>query len=144
MQKSPVCIRANLNRSGRRNHAGRSCGRELWSQQLQAVCLPIHSYLQASLFIHSRLRGSPLRNQPTTKTDWIYAALLMLQKPWEAAGVLQYWGKPPARASSKNYRTQERLIPTAQFSLHLARRSEHRGIQETPANLPSPRHGCRA
>ena len=32
-----------------------------------------------------------LRDTPTTKDSWAYAALLMVQKPWEAAGVLQYW-----------------------------------------------------
>lgn len=30
-----------------------------------------------------------LRDDPPTAESWIYAALLMLQKPWEAAGVLQ-------------------------------------------------------
>ncbi|MEM8772187.1 MAG: glycosyltransferase family A protein [Pseudomonadota bacterium] len=31
------------------------------------------------------------RDNPTTKDSFFYAALLFIQKPWEAAGVGQYW-----------------------------------------------------
>ncbi len=31
------------------------------------------------------------RDKPQTKESWVYAALTVLQKPWEAAGAMQYW-----------------------------------------------------
>lgn len=41
-----------------------------------------------------------LRDRPATRESWAWAALIMLQKPWEAVGALQYWlsrGKAPSR-----------------------------------------------
>ncbi len=32
-----------------------------------------------------------LRDRPTTAHSWAHAALIMAQKPWEAAGAAQYW-----------------------------------------------------
>ncbi len=32
-----------------------------------------------------------LRDRPPTAQSWAYASLTMLQKPWEAAGAVQYW-----------------------------------------------------
>lgn len=40
-----------------------------------------------------------LRDRPVTRDSWIYAALIMLQKPWEAAGAVQYWLKGGKGAS---------------------------------------------
>lgn len=42
-----------------------------------------------------------LRDKPATQDSWAYGALLVLQKPWEAAGVIQYWiGRLGKRSSS--------------------------------------------
>ncbi|NOX83114.1 MAG: glycosyltransferase family 2 protein [Alphaproteobacteria bacterium] len=32
-----------------------------------------------------------LRDKPVTADSWAHASLIMMQKPWEAAGALQYW-----------------------------------------------------
>jgi len=50
----------------------------------------------ASLFLilaafPAQIARIALRDKPTTAESWAYGALLTLQKPWEAAGVLQYW-----------------------------------------------------
>lgn len=48
------------------------------------------------------------RTKPATRDDWAYAALIVLQKPWEAAGVLQCWlgrGKGQARLIEYKSRT---------------------------------------
>jgi GT2 family glycosyltransferase len=45
-----------------------------------------------------------LRDKPVTTDSWAHAALIMAQKPWEAAGAAQYW---LARLSGKDRRIIE-------------------------------------
>ncbi len=42
-----------------------------------------------------------LKDEPTKRESWVYATLIMLQKPWEAAGAVQYWlGRALKRSST--------------------------------------------
>ncbi|GJL94709.1 MAG: hypothetical protein DHS20C05_11140 [Hyphococcus sp.] len=43
------------------------------------------------LIIPLQIIRMALRDKPATKTSWAHASLIMLQKPWEAAGAIQYW-----------------------------------------------------
>ncbi len=45
----------------------------------------------ALLVFPAQIARIALRDRPVNSDSWIYGALLMAQKPWEAAGVMQYW-----------------------------------------------------
>lgn len=52
----------------------------------------IHPIIFAALLIIPlQIVRMALRDKPATKTSWAHAGLIMLQKPWEAAGALQFW-----------------------------------------------------
>jgi hypothetical protein len=52
----------------------------------------IHKAAFALLLVYPlQIARMALRDNGGNKENWIYAALIMLQKPWEAAGAMQYW-----------------------------------------------------
>ncbi len=65
----------------------------------------IHPLLFLALIIVPlQIMRMALRDKPTTKTSWARSALVMIQKPCEAAGAWQYW---VGRISGKNQKLIE-------------------------------------
>lgn len=48
-------------------------------------------FFLALLIIPAQIARMAQREQPTTRDSYTHAGMMMLQKPWEAAGVIQFW-----------------------------------------------------
>ena len=65
-----------------------------WSGLFAAILLAgalLHPALYALLAVYPAQVARMALRQGGTKEDWAHAALIMAQKPWEAAGAAQYW-----------------------------------------------------
>lgn len=66
-----------------------------WSAIAPAALLAgpiIHPIGFALIFAYPlQIARMAIRERPQNIDSWLYAGLIMLQKPWEAAGVTQYW-----------------------------------------------------